>query len=888
MEVEGAPEAGRVIESRAIPEVDEAGKDLGRVAYYHTNHFEVVLHPAGVTQPAVTEIIVHVYLGPEVDVTPEEIEQVKQYASQSVEHFFTAPRHRLPDGSVLKVDLRFGTGPPGISTPVRLRTGPGRMSAGEWYVNARFSAFAHEVGHLIGLLDEYFDPERRTPGRETEESPGVFDDKSLMAGDTLETELKPRHLEQIWALIQTTRRAIPPESLEEGLTRYRFDPLSNRRQTLLTADSRLERLLMEPHPSDVREMSKLIGSLEQAVADVQGWLDRNRPEPSDELAARARGHLDRAHRLLLDLERARRRSGLPPRGGVEADRPAIPPNLGSGVPAEAIEFIATHTSAFLAAGGAVEVIEPGTSREPWARQAEELAANAEGGDRVAAGRRLLARALRQPYVVVARRGDALMAAIGFDVDPAGSLDVRSAGSAEAGTGAGTAAHFELARYAARRGLRVEDGYTRDARAYHAALGRQLDEEFQGDSVWSVSDVEQIAREVTARVGPAEASQPGPPSHPAAGLMEGMDAARRAVDELQRAMTWGLEPGEVERRRAAAEAALEALARAEAAPGPRPAALEEFLRARPPARLRAGPDHGGAGLRAGGGGGAPGVGGGRSRAPLPRARPLPGAGPAAAGGARLRHRQPRPDGGEPRHPPRRAARRHRPRGRLPGPGRGAAPRLRLRGRAAALAAGSGPGGVGGGAGPGPGRGLPDAAGDGAGARGGGGGTGPPAGDPGAGPDRGRGLAGGDPGLPGPGPPAAELNPSSARSARSHRPISSSRRAIPLLTSPSSRGRHGPPGSLHPSRTPLYDCPHGRAGHGQGRWRLPPVPLGLGCRMDDTPGCSSPGTVRGRPYPMAAAEPVRRQTPDRTPSCTRVTSQAGELSPNPGRGLRRRWM
>src|SRR5579884_1582605 len=559
MESAGAPEAGHVFEAGVVPEVDPSGHEVGRIAYHFTHRFDVILHPEGLALPATTEITLYVQLRPDRGVTPEDLERVEQYASQAVEHFLTAPRHRLPDGSVLKVGVRFTTEESDLYLPVRLHAGRGRMSVREWYVEARLSAFAHEVAHGIGLGDEYYDPERLTPGRETEDAPGVFRDASLMAVDTLWTELKPRHLERIWGLIETARRAVPAESLEQGLTRYRFDPLSNRRQALLTADSQLERLLAEPRPADAEGIVGLIADLERAAAQVQGWLDRNQPEPSDELATRAHQHLDRARRLLLDLERARRRSGLPSPDDAGADRSTIPPNLGSGVPAEAIEFIARHTAAFLAGGGRVEVLEPGSSREPWSGQAENLALAAEGSDRVAAGRRLLAHALRQPYVVVAHREGVVLAAIGFDLDPSGALDVRFAGSAEAGTGAGTAAHFELALYAARRGLRVEDGYTRDARGYHLALGRRLDSEFPGDSVWSASDVEQIAREVTARVGPPEASHlDPPPSPPVTRLIEGMAEARRAVDDLHRAVTWGLEPGEVEGRRAAAEAALQAL------------------------------------------------------------------------------------------------------------------------------------------------------------------------------------------------------------------------------------------------------------------------------------------------------------------------------------------
>jgi hypothetical protein len=62
----------------------------------------------------------------------------------------------------------------------RLHAGQGRMNSGSWFTGAtaRPIRYAHELSHLMGLLDEYQDP--TAVNRRTATSSGVHDDHSVM------------------------------------------------------------------------------------------------------------------------------------------------------------------------------------------------------------------------------------------------------------------------------------------------------------------------------------------------------------------------------------------------------------------------------------------------------------------------------------------------------------------------------------------------------------------------------------------------------------------------------------------------------------------------------------------------------------------------------------
>jgi uncharacterized protein YukE len=289
MEVEGAPEA------RSLRRTE-------RVEIFRSHRrFEVVRYPAGATRPATSRVKVPIALRPDPDVTELELAWVEELARMAIEHYFNAPRHRLPDGSVLRVELALGRGDLPRHEPVRVHAGDFPTTVVAWGARAPWAyqrahaaplvPFAHEVGHLLGLDDEYADP--RVPERRT------FADGSLM-GEWPFRGLNHRLLEVIGRRLGEAL-PVPPEAQVVGLIGEPYDPLSNRRATLLTAVTRLEQLLDQPLPGRVSEIRELRNSIEAYGQDARAWMERNPTDPDDELVVRARQATARATRAVPSL-----------------------------------------------------------------------------------------------------------------------------------------------------------------------------------------------------------------------------------------------------------------------------------------------------------------------------------------------------------------------------------------------------------------------------------------------------------------------------------------------------------------------------------------------------------------------------------------------------------
>ena len=139
-----------------------------------------------------------VRLIPDADVTPEELTAVQTAAETAFLSmwdnrfiFDDASRH---EHLFLRVRVEWVTS--GANNSVRLHKGQGRMNSGSWVTGAvaRPIRYAHELSHLMGLLDEYVDA--TAVNRRTATSSGVHEDHSLMGDypnegfDTAEVKLR--------------------------------------------------------------------------------------------------------------------------------------------------------------------------------------------------------------------------------------------------------------------------------------------------------------------------------------------------------------------------------------------------------------------------------------------------------------------------------------------------------------------------------------------------------------------------------------------------------------------------------------------------------------------------------------------------------------------------
>jgi hypothetical protein len=76
----------------------------------------------------------------------------------------------------LRVTVTYVTS--GEHVAIALHAGEGTDNRRNWFVSSNATDRAHEMGHQLGLLDEYVDPD--VPNRATATSPGVFTDHSIM------------------------------------------------------------------------------------------------------------------------------------------------------------------------------------------------------------------------------------------------------------------------------------------------------------------------------------------------------------------------------------------------------------------------------------------------------------------------------------------------------------------------------------------------------------------------------------------------------------------------------------------------------------------------------------------------------------------------------------
>ncbi|WP_093715761.1 hypothetical protein [Actinacidiphila alni] len=91
-------------------------------------------------------------------VMPDHISAVEERARQAVEELYNLPQYQLPSGEILHVTLEF-TISDDAHTIVTLTRDWSPPNQRRWPVQAKGIVYAHELGHQLGLRDEYASPE---------------------------------------------------------------------------------------------------------------------------------------------------------------------------------------------------------------------------------------------------------------------------------------------------------------------------------------------------------------------------------------------------------------------------------------------------------------------------------------------------------------------------------------------------------------------------------------------------------------------------------------------------------------------------------------------------------------------------------------------------------
>ncbi|MFE0022690.1 hypothetical protein [Amycolatopsis sp. NPDC059021] len=149
---------------------------------------------------AVQEFTVRVHLDPAAGVTAAHLAGTKQKVLDGVGRLYNRG-YRLPSGDQFHVHVEFTDQPGAAHARVRLRH-RGTTDQAHWSVGDSGTVLAHEIGHYLGLPDEYVDPSQVLQGSR------VHTDTSLMGTAALgdHAKLLPRHL---WLVEHVANAALP-------------------------------------------------------------------------------------------------------------------------------------------------------------------------------------------------------------------------------------------------------------------------------------------------------------------------------------------------------------------------------------------------------------------------------------------------------------------------------------------------------------------------------------------------------------------------------------------------------------------------------------------------------------------------------------------------------
>ncbi|MFB9600261.1 toxin glutamine deamidase domain-containing protein [Saccharothrix longispora] len=202
----GAPITGRVRgEDGGVMNTTTVGRDgvkmkawRGPIAY-DTRVLDVNGTP-------VRDFTVRVHLDPAGHADPAQLADVRDRTRAGVDRLFNQG-HRLPSGEQFHVTVEFTTDPADAHATVKVAAPDGRANQLSWPVDTDPRRLAHEVGHFLGLHDEYFETGKARPIFQHQDGKGrVMGDNAPMTDgiDEADASLKPRNL---W-LVENRMRAL--------------------------------------------------------------------------------------------------------------------------------------------------------------------------------------------------------------------------------------------------------------------------------------------------------------------------------------------------------------------------------------------------------------------------------------------------------------------------------------------------------------------------------------------------------------------------------------------------------------------------------------------------------------------------------------------------------
>ena len=164
------------------------------------------------------ELVIKLHLDPGSGVTQPDLQRIQLDVVQGVQGIYNDPQHQLLNGDTLRVRVEFTSNP--LEAHAIVDVGPAgggrRADQFNWQVGDDPMIHAHEIGHHLGLPDEYvegaFEP-RPSTSRDRPGAPGVTDDRSIMGGyyerlrDVIDpgARLRERHLAEIGDAIAEQR-----------------------------------------------------------------------------------------------------------------------------------------------------------------------------------------------------------------------------------------------------------------------------------------------------------------------------------------------------------------------------------------------------------------------------------------------------------------------------------------------------------------------------------------------------------------------------------------------------------------------------------------------------------------------------------------------------------